>query len=106
MRPWDASALPCGAGDLRPSWVSDRLPHRCERYREPSGLVLSNRPPTCESMPELPEVEVTRLSFADRIAGAHIESVQVGKPLRWPLGCRPALLVGQQVLAVRRRGNY
>jgi formamidopyrimidine-DNA glycosylase len=57
-------------------------------------------------MPELPEVEVTRLSFADRIAGARIERVQMGKPLRWPLGCRPALLVGQQVLAVRRRGKY
>ncbi|MCZ8285491.1 MAG: bifunctional DNA-formamidopyrimidine glycosylase/DNA-(apurinic or apyrimidinic site) lyase [Bacteroidia bacterium] len=57
-------------------------------------------------MPELPEVEVTRLSFADRIAGARIESVQMGKPLRWPLGCKPALLAGQQVLAVRRRGKY
>jgi formamidopyrimidine-DNA glycosylase len=33
-------------------------------------------------MPELPEVEVTRLSFADRIAGARIESVTLGKPLR------------------------
>jgi hypothetical protein len=40
-------------------------------------------------MPELPEVEVTRLSFADRIAGARIERVQMGKPLRWPLGCQP-----------------
>jgi formamidopyrimidine-DNA glycosylase len=36
-------------------------------------------------MPELPEVEVTRLSFADRIAGARIESVRQGKPCagRW-----------------------
>jgi formamidopyrimidine-DNA glycosylase len=57
-------------------------------------------------MPELPEVEVTRLSFADRIAGAAIESVRLGKPLRWPLGCNPESLVGQQVLAVRRRGKY
>jgi len=37
-------------------------------------------------MPELPEVEVTRLSFADRIAGAQVLSVWMGKPLRWPLG--------------------
>ncbi|MGH6639591.1 MAG: bifunctional DNA-formamidopyrimidine glycosylase/DNA-(apurinic or apyrimidinic site) lyase [Polaromonas sp.] len=57
-------------------------------------------------MPELPEVEVTRLSFAARIAGARIEAVRMGKPLRWPLGCGPQQLVGQQVLAVRRRGKY
>ena len=57
-------------------------------------------------MPELPEVEVTRLSFANRIAGAHILSVHMGKPLRWPLLCDPATLVGRQVLAVRRRGKY
>lgn len=57
-------------------------------------------------MPELPEVEVTRLSFADRIAGAAIEGVRLGKPLRWPLGCSPDSLVGQHVLAVRRRGKY
>jgi formamidopyrimidine-DNA glycosylase len=57
-------------------------------------------------MPELPEVEVTRLSFADRIADARIESVRVGKPLRWPLEATEASLVGQRVLAVRRRGKY
>lgn len=57
-------------------------------------------------MPELPEVEVTRLSFADRIAGARIESVRLGKPLRWPLGCDPAQLVGRTVRGVRRRGKY
>ncbi len=57
-------------------------------------------------MPELPEVEVTRLSFASRIAGAHISMVQIGKPLRWPLGCPPQTLHGQQVLGVRRRGKY
>ena len=43
-------------------------------------------------MPELPEVEVTRLSFADRIEGAMVESVSMGKPLRWPLGVSPAAL--------------
>ena len=57
-------------------------------------------------MPELPEVEVTRLSFAGRIAGARIERVAMGKPLRWPLGCAPPELHGRQVLAVRRRGKY
>lgn len=57
-------------------------------------------------MPELPEVEVTRLSFAGGIAGAHIHSLRLGKPLRWPLGAAPEVLQGQQVLAVRRRGKY
>ncbi len=57
-------------------------------------------------MPELPEVEVTRLGFADRIAGAEITGLTLGKPLRWPLGCEPSLLVGQKVLQVRRRGKY
>ena len=57
-------------------------------------------------MPELPEVEVTRLSFAERIAGARIEAVLMGKPLRWPLGCEVQQLRGQHVLAVRRRGKY
>jgi formamidopyrimidine-DNA glycosylase len=57
-------------------------------------------------MPELPEVEVTRLSLADRIAGARIESVRVGKPLRWPLGLHSDRLVGRTVRGVRRRGKY
>jgi formamidopyrimidine-DNA glycosylase len=57
-------------------------------------------------MPELPEVEVTRLSFADRIAGAEVLSAELGKPLRWPLGIDPGLLAGRRVLGVRRRGKY
>ena len=57
-------------------------------------------------MPELPEVEVTRLSFADRIAGGRITTVRAGKPGRWPVGCDPDDLVGRQVLRVRRRGKY
>jgi formamidopyrimidine-DNA glycosylase len=57
-------------------------------------------------MPELPEVEVTRRSFADRIAGAAIREVRLGKPLRWPLGIEPHRLVGRTVAGVRRRGKY
>ena len=57
-------------------------------------------------MPELPEVEVTRLSFAGRISGARVTAVRMGKPLRWPLGCPPESLNGQLVLGVRRRGKY
>ena len=57
-------------------------------------------------MPELPEVEVTRLSFAERIAGARVLAARLGKPLRWPLGVDPHVLVGRHVRAVRRRGKY
>lgn len=57
-------------------------------------------------MPELPEVEVTRLSFASAIAGAQIEHVRLGKALRWPLGCAPEDLMGLRVRAVRRRAKY
>lgn len=59
-----------------------------------------------EPMPELPEVEVTRLSFAGRIAGAEILEIRMGKPLRWPLGCDTGQLNGHTVLQVRRRGKY
>ena len=57
-------------------------------------------------MPELPEVEVTRLGFAERIRGARVTAVRVGKPLRWPLGQAPETIVGQKVGAVSRRGKY
>jgi formamidopyrimidine-DNA glycosylase len=57
-------------------------------------------------MPELPEVEVTRLSFEPGIRGATVLSASLGKPLRWPLGIAPQQLVGQKVLGVRRRGKY
>ena len=57
-------------------------------------------------MPELPEVEVTRQSFAERIAGARVTAVRLGKPLRWPLGHEPATLVGQRVGDATRRGKY
>jgi formamidopyrimidine-DNA glycosylase len=57
-------------------------------------------------MPELPEVEVTRRSFVGAITGARIESVTLGKPLRWPLGCDPRSLAGRQITGLRRRGKY
>ncbi|CAN5314802.1 bifunctional DNA-formamidopyrimidine glycosylase/DNA-(apurinic or apyrimidinic site) lyase [soil metagenome] len=57
-------------------------------------------------MPELPEVEVTRRGFAERITDARIDAVRVGKPLRWALAVDPALLVGRVVRGVRRRGKY
>jgi len=66
----------------------------------PSGAAIIVR------MPELPEVEVTRQSFAERIAGATVTSVRVGKPLRWPLGCEPGTLIGRSCGPVSRRGKY
>ena len=57
-------------------------------------------------MPELPEVEVTRLGFADRIAGARIQAIRMGKPLRWALAIDAQALAGRTVRAVRRRGKY
>ena len=57
-------------------------------------------------MPELPEVEVTRQSFAARLAGARVQAVRLGAPLRWPLGCAPRRLVGCSVGLAQRRGKY
>lgn len=57
-------------------------------------------------MPELPEVEVTRQSFADRIHGAHVSSIHMGKPLRWPVGHDVDALQGWRVGEVTRRGKY
>jgi formamidopyrimidine-DNA glycosylase len=57
-------------------------------------------------MPELPEVEVTRQSFSERIADARILSARLGKPLRWPLGIEPQQLIDCVVRGVRRRGKY
>jgi formamidopyrimidine-DNA glycosylase len=57
-------------------------------------------------MPEMPEVESARRSFADRIAGAHVLALRLGKPLRWPLQTPPERFAGQRVGAVTRRGKY
>lgn len=57
-------------------------------------------------MPELPEVEVTRTSLAQRLLGAQVQGVRLGKPLRWPLGRPAAQLCGLQVGEMQRRGKY
>lgn len=57
-------------------------------------------------MPELPEVEVTRRSVADGLLGARVLDVQMGLPLRWPLGRDPQALVGAECGAMTRRGKY
>ena len=57
-------------------------------------------------MPELPEVEVTRRSFAGAIQGARVTGLRLGKPLRWPIGVDPETLLGSRVGDVQRRGKY
>ncbi|RZS53160.1 bifunctional DNA-formamidopyrimidine glycosylase/DNA-(apurinic or apyrimidinic site) lyase [Sphaerotilus mobilis] len=57
-------------------------------------------------MPELPEVEVTRLSLVDRLDQATIRSMRLGKPLRWPLGRDPASFAGLRIGRLVRRGKY
>lgn len=59
-------------------------------------------------MPELPEVEVTRLGIQPHIEGRRVGAIKIidGR-LRWPVP--PALvksLPGQKVLGIRRRGKY
>jgi formamidopyrimidine-DNA glycosylase len=57
-------------------------------------------------MPELPEVEVTRLGLAERLRGARVQSVHVGSPLRWPLGVAPRALRDLSIGDLSRRGKY
>jgi formamidopyrimidine-DNA glycosylase len=57
-------------------------------------------------MPELPEVEVTRRSVAGGLLGARVRDVQMGLPLRWPLGHDPRALVGTACGEMSRRGKY
>ena len=70
------------------------------------GIGWSRADRNNSAMPELPEVEVTRLTFGPRIAGARITGVRLGKPLRWPLGCHADSLLGQTVGETTRRAKY
>jgi len=59
-------------------------------------------------MPELPEVEVTRLGIAPHLQGRSISAVKVldGR-LRWPVPKNlPKILPGQKVISIQRRGKY
>lgn len=59
-------------------------------------------------MPELPEVEVTRLGITPHLQGRAISAVKLldGR-LRWPVPkTLPKILPGQTVHAIERRGKY
>jgi formamidopyrimidine-DNA glycosylase len=59
-------------------------------------------------MPELPEVEVTRLGIAPHLEGRRVSLVKIidGR-LRWPVPSNlNVLLSGQKVVGIERRGKY
>jgi formamidopyrimidine-DNA glycosylase len=59
-------------------------------------------------MPELPEVEVTRLGIQPHLEGRKLSAVKIidGR-LRWPVPSNLGkLLPGQRVLGIERRGKY
>ncbi|HTY04392.1 MAG TPA: bifunctional DNA-formamidopyrimidine glycosylase/DNA-(apurinic or apyrimidinic site) lyase [Rhodocyclaceae bacterium] len=59
-------------------------------------------------MPELPEIEVTRLGLTPRLVGRNVDRVTARvHALRYPLPSALARkLGGQRLLAIRRRGKY
>ena len=57
-------------------------------------------------MPELPEVEVTRRCVSVGLLGAQVRSIEMGLPLRWPLGVDPLALAGATCGDMTRRGKY
>lgn len=59
-------------------------------------------------MPELPEVETTKRGVAPHVVGRKLQSIVVRQPqLRWPVLAELAALVeGQPLLSINRRGKY
>jgi len=59
-------------------------------------------------MPELPEVEVTRLGIQPYIEGRSVTGVKiVDGRLRWPVPkSLPKVLIGQRLETIERRGKY
>jgi formamidopyrimidine-DNA glycosylase len=59
-------------------------------------------------MPELPEVETTRVGLAPHVEGRRVTAVTLRRPdLRWPIPGEIAdVLPGQRIDAVRRRAKY
>ncbi len=76
---------------------------------QPHGAVVQQHVRAKEPrMPELPEVETVRAGLAPRIVNVRVKSVRVhdGR-LRWPVpGQLPAILAGQKILDLQRRGKY
>ena len=66
------------------------------------------QPSPSQNMPELPEVEVTRLGLAPSLLGAVVSGVICRTPrLRYPLPSRLGQrLGGHSLQAITRRGKY
>ncbi len=58
-------------------------------------------------MPELPEVETTRLGISPYLLGQKIQRISIHQPrLRWPIPKAVLLLEGTTVQDITRRGKY
>ncbi|MFC3034417.1 bifunctional DNA-formamidopyrimidine glycosylase/DNA-(apurinic or apyrimidinic site) lyase [Pseudoalteromonas fenneropenaei] len=58
-------------------------------------------------MPELPEVEVSRLGITPHIASETVTDVRIYNPnLRWPVPEEVKALIGQRISQVTRRAKY
>ena len=59
-------------------------------------------------MPELPEVETTRLGLAPHLLGQYVQSVVVRNgALRWPVpGELAECITGHEIIGIERRGKY
>lgn len=58
-------------------------------------------------MPELPEVEVSRLGVSPHLMGNTIEKVIVReRRMRWPIPDDVSLVEGEQIISIRRRAKY
>ena len=58
-------------------------------------------------MPELPEVETTRLGLWPQLEGRRITAVTLRRPdLRWPIPPEVRLLAGEGIQDLRRRAKY
>lgn len=58
-------------------------------------------------MPELPEVEVSRMGITPHLVGQTIKAIHVRQPkLRWPIPEELQQLIGQKIAGVSRRAKY
>ncbi len=58
-------------------------------------------------MPELPEVEVSKMGISPHLVGQSILSIDVRQPkLRWPIPCAFQQLQGETIVNISRRAKY
>lgn len=58
-------------------------------------------------MPELPEVEVSRMGISPHLVGVQVKAIEVRTPkLRWPIPYELKQLEGQVIRSITRRAKY